>query len=283
MLFFQGVRLKPGSRFAAVLGLVICLFCTVSASQQYNVQKDINDFFNSLRGSFSRLAGSSQLKSTRLKDAEMLFIATMKKNRVYYKLLRINSEGKVISEATRGKKVTRPMRDISSQRWFGKARDKREEYYSLIKDKERGRYYLLWCRPVIKDNHFVGAIAAEIDLWDSFHEYSNRVYYPFLIKLKNRGLFSHKWRNSFTYEKRPLQIPGTDDISVLYIPEIKDGSPLPKLKDPAEEIISLEPDQGMGGMSVPWILILSILTVLTVSGLVVFVLKRKNKVKESDT
>ena len=80
----------------------------------------------------------------------------------------------IISEVIRGEKTERPMRDVSGQRWFRKVSRNKEAYYTLIKDREQARYYLFWCRPILKrGNRFIGSVVAKIDLWDSFYEFSN--------------------------------------------------------------------------------------------------------------
>lgn len=187
------------------------------------VQADMNKYYEKMDESFSRLARSSAFKSTSLNGAERLFVKELKKNQAYYVLSRTNSKGKVISEAVRGKKVERPNTDVEAEKWFQEVKKNKEPYYSLTRDDDRGRYYLIWSKPVIKNGNFVGALAAKIDLWDSFYEFSNSVYYPFLIRLNSMSLFSHKWNNDFSFKEERLTIPGINRISVRFIPEKKEA------------------------------------------------------------
>jgi len=203
---------------------LLAMLCTFSPSsgQDKVITDDLNLFFSDLDESFSRIVESGALRSTSLKPAERLFIREMRKNRSFSTFTRTNTKGMVISEAIRGEKVERPMRDVSSERWFRDVTTKKEPFYTLIKDPDRGRYYLLWARPIIKQgDRCIGTVLLRIDLWDSFYEFSNDIYFPFLIKLGRKSLFSHKWKEGGTAKEEQLTIQGIDRITVTYIPEKK--------------------------------------------------------------
>ncbi len=201
--------------------LLITGFWVLTNADSLSIHVDMNRYYEKMDESFSRIARSSVLKSTSLSGAEKLFVRELKKNRAYYTLIRTNSKGKVISEAVRGKKVERPNTDVEREKWFQTVKKTKEPYYSLIRDDDRGRYYLIWSKPILKNNNFVGTVTAKIDLWDSFYEFSNSVYYPFLVRLNSLSLFSHKWNNDFSFKEERLTIPGINRISVRYIPEKK--------------------------------------------------------------
>lgn len=207
---------------------LMCLFitgiCVISNAETTSIQVEMNKYYENMDESFSRICKSSALKSTGLSAAEKLFVKELRKNLSYYILVRTNSKGKIISEAVRGKKVERPNTSAEREKWFQVVKKTKEPYYTLIRDDDRGRYYLIWSKPVLKNNVFVGAVTAKIDLWDSFYEFSNSVYYPFLIRLNGLRLFSHKWNNDFTHKEERLSIPGVNRISVRFIPEKKADS-----------------------------------------------------------
>jgi hypothetical protein len=187
-----------------------------------DLQTDINNFFVKIDASFARIVETGALRSTSLRPAERLFIREMRKNPVYTEFLRTNSKGVVISEVVRGQKVEQPMRNVADQRWFKRVSQKNEAYYTLIKDEDRGRFYLFWARPILKrGDRFVGAVVAKIDLWDSFYEFSNSTYVPFLIKLGRKSLFDHKWKNNTDGVEKELSIQGIDKISVMCAEEVK--------------------------------------------------------------
>lgn len=201
--------------------LLITSICLLSHAGTLSIRDDMNKYYEKIDESFSRLSKSAALYSTSLSSAEKLFVKELRKNLAYYVLIRTNSKGVIISEAVRGKKIERPNRNAERERWFQEVKKSKEPYYSISKDDDRGRYYLIWSKPILKNNVFIGAVTTKIDLWDSFYEFSNSVYYPFLIRLNGLSLFSHKWNNDFTHKEERLTIPGINRISVRFIPEKK--------------------------------------------------------------
>jgi hypothetical protein len=186
------------------------------------IQNEFNQYFEKLSLSFDQIANSQSLKNSNLGKAEKLFLKEMRRNLAYNTFLRTNSKGQIISEAIRGNKIERPLRDVSSQAWFKKVKSDKEEYYDLIKDKERGRYYLLWAKPILNAKGlFVGAVVAKLDIWDCFYDFSENVYYPFMIKLNGIQLFVHKWKKGFTGEQEMLTVSGAKNVSLFVIPEEK--------------------------------------------------------------
>ena len=262
--------------------LFAVFFDTSGADKPVSVQKDLNDFFSEMDKSFTELAQSSALKSTNLRTAERLFMTTLKQNRNYFTLIRTNSNGIIITEAVRSLGIERPMRNISSQSWFQHNKNKNEDYYSLIKDNDQGRYYLFWSKPILKSGRFVGSVLAKIDLWDSFYEFSNTVYYPFEIKLKNFRLFSHKWEENGSAKEENLTVPGIDRISVKYAPEKeKVAEPIKTdtlVKAISEEKVSQEKDEKGKGKSSPILPILLILFLaITVTGITYLIIQKKKR------
>jgi len=208
--------------------LVLCpILLSPAAGAEKVITDDLNLYFSDLDESFARIVDAGALRSTSLKSAERLFVREMRKNRAFNTFIRTNSKGAVISEVIRGEKVERPMRDISDQAWFRSVTKNLEPYYSLIKDEDRGRFYLFWARPILKQgNRCVGTVLLKIDLWDSFYEFSNDIYYPFLIKLGRKSLFSHKWKDAPGAKEEQLTVQGIDRITVTYIPEKKAPEPV---------------------------------------------------------
>lgn len=204
-----------------VLGAVLSLVSLSSSrAAEPIIQQDMNLYFSSMYASFTRIAQSSILKKNSLRSAELFFLRELKRSQSINAFLRTNSKGQIISDVIRGKDIERPLRDVSGQRWFQFVKKQRTAYHTVIKDDERGRYYLLWCSPIIKKgDRFVGAVMAKIDLWDSFYEFSDAVYYPFRIKLGKKTLFSHKWKEQYIGSEVSLAIQGIKHISVVYIQE----------------------------------------------------------------
>ena len=201
-------------------GFLFSLLLVGSGFCSQDLQADLNDYFTKIDAGFEKISEAGAVRSTSLRSAERLFVREMRRNQAYTMFFRTNSKGVIISEVVRGETVERPMRSVADQKWYRTVSSQKEAYYTLVKDSERGRYYLLWARPILKSgDRFVGAVAAKIDLWDSFYEFSNSVYVPFLVKLGRKSLFSHKWKNSLIGGEKSITVPGVDRISVIYIQE----------------------------------------------------------------
>ena len=273
--------------------LFISVFIVTTASGGQNLQEQLNEYFVDLDAAFAKVAQSGALRSTSLRSAERLFVREMRKNQAYTVFLRTNSKGVVISEVIRGEKVERPMRNVADQTWFRTVSNKKEAYYTLIKDTDRGRYYLLWTRPVLKrGDRFVGAVVAKIDLWDSFYEFSNTMYVPFLVKLGRKSLFSHKWKKSPGSTELPLTIQGIKTISVIYMPDKEPVTPKIK-KDttvaaPAAAPVETakttpQPEKKKGGSGVfIFLLVLLFAGIVIVSLMLISWMRRRTLLKRLD-
>jgi hypothetical protein len=226
----------------------VSFFIHSASGESVDFQGDLNRFFSSFDATFTGIVNTNAVKSTDLRQAERLFIREMKKHQAFNTFIRTNSKGSVIAEIVRAERVERPMRDVSDQKWFKFVSEKKESYYSLIKDDERGRYYLFWGRPILKQgNRFVGSVLLKIDLWDGFYEFSNTVYQPFLIKLGRKSLFAHKWGDGNNVTEKPISIQGIERISVVYSSEnMPAGTPAVAPKDtptsPAAAIVDSAKD-----------------------------------------
>jgi hypothetical protein len=197
--------------------LCASFFLSSASGESVDFQTDLNRFFSAFDVTFTGIVNSNAVKSTDLRQAERLFIREMKKHQAFNTFIRTNSKGSVIAEIIRAEKVDRPMRDVSDQKWFTFVSEKKTSYYSLIKDDERGRYYLFWARPILKQgDRFVGSVLLKIDLWDGFYEFSNTVYQPFLVKLGRKSLFAHKWGDGKGVTEKSITVPGIERISVVY-------------------------------------------------------------------
>jgi hypothetical protein len=260
-------------------GFLFSLLLVSSGFGSQDLQSDLNDYFTKIDAAFEKISEAGAVRSTSLRSAERLFVREMRKNQAYTMFFRTNSKGVIISEVVRGEKAERPMRSVADQKWYRTVSAQREAYYTLVKDSERGRYYLLWARPILKSgDRFVGAVAAKIDLWDSFYEFSNSVYVPFLVKLGRKSLFSHKWKNSLIGGEKSITVPGVDRISVIYIQEKQSAPAAAVQKDtvkepsavtaPVEKVKeSPEPAKKKGGSGTLIILLIVLFAVIAIASL----------------
>ncbi len=199
-------------RYFYISLIVLFFFQPLTANQAS--KEDIENYFSELQNTFTLIAGASSVKSTSLSRTERYFVAILKKNQTLYSLIKTNSKGVIISEVIRGQTPERDYRNVADQPWFRTVLKKREDHYGFVKE-ETGRYYLFWGKPVFKGaNRFVGAVAVKIDLWDCFHKISADVKKPFLVRLGNKSLYSHKWKKKSPYNDDLLNIPGVRKISL---------------------------------------------------------------------
>lgn len=199
-------------RYFYISFIVLFFFQPLTAKQAS--KEDIENYFSELQNTFTLIAGASSVKSTSLSRTERYFVTILKKNQTLYSLIKTNSKGVIISEVIRGKTPEKNYRNVAGQPWFRTVLKKREDHYGFVKE-ETGRYYLFWGKPVFKGaNRFVGAVAVKIDLWDCFHKISADVNEPFLIRLGNKSLYSHKWKKGPLYKDDLLNIPGVRKISL---------------------------------------------------------------------
>jgi hypothetical protein len=196
--------------------LLVLTFGFYAPTRADSLQVEFEHYFSTLLESFNTIANSSVLKKTRLYSMDRFFVSSLKKHQPVYSFIRTNSKGVIISEVIRGMTPERNFRKVRDQKWFRFVQRNKEDYHTLIKIKETGRYYLLWCKPVLKGNkYFVGAVAVKVDLWDCIHKISSNIDTPFLIRLGKKSLYSYRWKNIDSYDKIPLEIPGVKNISLL--------------------------------------------------------------------
>lgn len=184
------------------------------------LKEGIENYFSHLKSSFDQIVEAPVVKKSKFSLTDRYFIGVLRRHQPIYKLLRTNSKGVVINEVIRGESPERTFRNLSAERWYRRASQNWEEvHFTLL--GEQGRQYLFWSKPVMirprsRRKRFVGAVAAKIDLWDAFHEFSNQTTVPFLIRLNGRSLYSHKWQQQKDYEEQQLEIPGCADLTVRF-------------------------------------------------------------------
>jgi hypothetical protein len=202
------------------IATIITTFTTLVFSTT-TVKQDLDTYFAKIDETLTAVQKSSAVKSTDLRLAENLFFRELKKNQPFYAFYRANTKGKIVSEVVRSKPAERTGTIVEDEQWFKAVKKNNEDFYTVFKDEERGRYYLIWSKPILKKEQFKGAVCLKIDLWDCFYDYSNGIYYPILVKLGKKTLFSHKWNDVIRSTEESLVVPGIKNISVRYIAEKK--------------------------------------------------------------
>jgi hypothetical protein len=202
------------------IAIIITAYVTLVFSTT-TVKQDLDTYFAKIDETLTTIQKSSAVKSTDLRLAENLFFRELKKNQPFYAFYRANSKGKIVSEVVRSKPAERTGTIVENEQWYKTVKKNNEDFYTVFKDEDRGRYYLIWSKPILKKEQFKGVVCLKVDLWDCFYDYSNGIYFPILVKLGKKTLFSHKWNDVIRSTEESLIVPGIKNISVRYISEKK--------------------------------------------------------------
>ena len=182
----------------------------------------LDSIFTKMKQELDLIASSPLLHGSSVSLVNSYFIKILKGNQSFYSLTRVNYSGKVINEMIRlAENDDEKKRNLLKEAWVMQMVKKRAEYFSLIKLKETGRYYLVWAVPIVKSSqkgmgNFEGGLALKIDLWDCFHIFAKNIETPFLIRINRLHLYSNKWKNTIKYNEEALNVPGIKKIFVRY-------------------------------------------------------------------
>ena len=172
----------------------------------------IDEYFSKLDAFMGKMADASEVKSRRLATTDAYFEKVSQDHPEFSALIRVNSDGKIISQTIEGEVPEKEYRDISNQGWFSETVGRSTPYYGRLR---RGSDYLLfWAKPVIIGRRSVGAIAAKIELDRCFKRIAEKTPVPFRIQLGNKVLFSDAWKESFTPTTQAVVIKGLPELTL---------------------------------------------------------------------
>jgi hypothetical protein len=174
-----------------------------------------NAYFAAIKKDFDKIAASKTIAKPRPGPVNALFAATIKKNPPVFSLVKVNAKGSVVNEATRGNKSKKKSHlKIGKEEWYI-ATVKNKKAFSGISE-EKGRYYLTWTRPLLGAKKRLAIVVAEkIDLGACFDILSKETTTPFLVRMDNKVLYSHNWKNDSSFLEEPMVIPGIEKVTFL--------------------------------------------------------------------
>jgi hypothetical protein len=174
-----------------------------------------NLYFTALKKDFDKLAKNPVLKNPATSPVNRLFVASLKKHQPTASLVRVNAKGIIINEVMRGKvSLKKVNKKVGSQKWYSAVAKTKKVYNAVM--EENGRYYVLWCKPVVsKKKRLIAVVAAKIDMGDCFDLLSRETTAPYLVRMEEKILYSHKWKNDSSYLEEPMTIPGIEKITFL--------------------------------------------------------------------
>lgn len=202
-------------RMVRVLGIALVVLTPASAAE---LQSMIDEYFSKLDAFMEKMADASEVKSRKLATTDAYFEKVSQDHPEFSALIRVNSDGKIISQTIEGEVPEKEYRDISNQGWFSETVGRSTPYYGRLR---RGSDYLLfWAKPVIIGRRSVGAIAAKIELDRCFKRIAEKTSVPFRIQLGNKVLFSDAWKESFTPTTQAVVIKGLPELTLKTTKEV---------------------------------------------------------------
>jgi hypothetical protein len=193
-------------------------FCFSVFASTDSLTMSFNAYFSMLKRDFNTCAVFVST-GKKAKHANEYFIKTLKKHQPLFSLLLTNEKGKAVSEVVRGEKPLHAKKNIAKQSWYLKTRKALKPYDGLTKE-ENGRFYLVWCIPLIRSakghQKYEGVMVAKIDLWDGIHHLAETTKEPFCVRMRDKTLYTHDWESQRIFVEDTLTIPGANNISIRY-------------------------------------------------------------------
>jgi hypothetical protein len=174
-----------------------------------------NTYFAALKKDYDKLAISKAIKNPHTDPINKLFVASLKKHLPISYLARVNTKGVLINEVVRGQIPQKKVhRKVGKEEWYSFVVKNKKAFSGI--SEENGRYYLIWSKPLLgAKKRSAGVVVEKIDLSDCFNMLSKETTAPYLIRLEQKSLYSHKWKNDSSYLEEPMTIPGIEKITFL--------------------------------------------------------------------
>jgi hypothetical protein len=237
--------------FRAVVIIALVMAAPLHAAKpKKNVKLEdaVENYVANMRKSFDQIPDTRVIKKTQLTKTNQYFKRLLKKHSAITKIIRVNSKGRVINEVIRDETPKRVNKNISRQKWYSFVRKKKKDYSDVLYSKKTGRYSLFWAKPIMLKTskgkkRFVGAVAAKVDLWDTFHWFSKRTKEPFLIRLDKMILFSNRWEMAENFVEHDFEVPGIKKISIRYIKKEPPPEPVAEKSESVSAVAAAKKDK----------------------------------------
>ncbi len=176
-------------------------------------------YFARLMKRFDKTVDSKYAKGTNRSSLDQHFVWVMRRYPTMHAFVKTNSKGKLINKVMFGRVPKSVVEDIPDNTWYSHLKKNQKERKKIWFDRESGRYYLVWSKPVLKGSRdaFVGVVAVKIDLWDTFHKFSKTTDLPFLAFVNGTALYSHDWERPDEYTAAAFDIPGARTASLRWV------------------------------------------------------------------
>ena len=142
----------------------------------------------------------------------------MLENPAVKRVLRTNNGGFTVNDISSDSPLA-PPRSLANQKWLQIITLSKAPYYSFDADSE-GAISLFYAWPLLSGSdksHFSGAFAAKIDL--TTHIALIEEIAPFQLAYNGSAFFQHEWDEA-EYNEEPLEIKGTENITIRTVKQI---------------------------------------------------------------
>lgn len=198
---------------------VLAATAVPSFAQADSLHARAEDYFARLYKRFEKTVDSKYAKGTNRRSLDQHFVWVMRRFPTMHAFVKTNSKGKLINKVMFGRVPKSVVEDIPDDTWYSHLKTNQKERKKIWFDRESGRYYLVWSKPVEKgpNNAFVGVVAVKIDLWDTFHRFAKSTHLPFLAFVNGTALYAHDWERSQEYTAAAFDIPGARKASLRWV------------------------------------------------------------------
>lgn len=205
--------------------VTLCVGNSLAADDSLEVTAQ--QYFADMYERFEKTVASKYATGTDRAALNQHFVWVMKRFPTMHSFVKTNSKGTVINKVSFGSVPDKVYEDVPNGAWYSHIALNHKAREKVWFDKESGRYYLVWSRPVEAgpNKKFVGVLAVKIDLWDTFHKFGKTTEMPFLAFINGKALYAHDWKRYKDYIARTFEIPGVRKASMRYVtPEMAEAN-----------------------------------------------------------
>ncbi|MDG5815189.1 hypothetical protein QA601_08870 [Chitinispirillales bacterium ANBcel5] len=206
---------KPALHTLAFLTALLSITATSSAAN--TLSNTIEKEFETVEKAIEQLVASPELKRANREEADEKLRRFTRQYPMVRRILRTNAEGVTINDITAGVWESGASRSIAHQNWFITIKESKSAYFSSTTD-DSGTRLLFWAWPYSSTSDpqsFSGAIAVHIDLAVVFALLGESQ--PFQINYDHSPLYRHDWQGTEQSISIPLEIKGSEEISLEII------------------------------------------------------------------
>ncbi len=268
-------------RYALPLALLM-LSAHSGIAQTDSLPARAEKYFATLMARFEKTAQGKFARGTDRAALDRHLVWVMGQFPTMHSFVKTNSKGKVINRVSFGKVPKRVVADIPDDTWYSFLKRNQGARESIWFDRESGRYYLVWSRPVElgADKTFAGVLAVKIDLWDTFHKFAKTTGEPWLAFVNGKALYSRDWKRTKEYSSGQFAIPGVKTATIRYAgrggeAEVAEVG----LADSSEQadVVAIEEEERPRGKGAGAFLIVLLLMVAVGSGVTAYLWYRRKQ------